>query len=105
MQEDKKMKVKKGWLAVQVGLADEDGVPQRFLIPISYLRHPLVVGLLDRAQEVYGYHPDGPLRLPCSVDDFLHLRWRIEKESSHTHLHHHHHHPQYLPQALSFRSC
>ncbi|KAI9122510.1 hypothetical protein K1719_006350 [Acacia pycnantha] len=37
-----------------------------FLSPTSSCR-----GLLDRAQEVYGYHPDGPLRIPCSVDDFL----------------------------------
>ncbi|KAJ6302479.1 hypothetical protein OIU77_016549 [Salix suchowensis] len=69
MQEDKKSKVKKGWLAVRVGLEDEDG----------------------------------PLRVPCSVDDFLHLRWRIEKESNqHSHHHHHHHHHS---TSLSFHSC
>ncbi|KAJ7957085.1 Auxin-responsive protein [Quillaja saponaria] len=92
--EDKKMKLKKGWLAVQVGLEDEDGDcdgdgPQRFAIPISYLYHPLFKRLLEKAHEVYGYHTTGPLRLPCSVDDFLHLRCRIEKESNHHSLHHH----------------
>jgi SAUR family protein len=103
MQEDKKSKVKKGWLAVRVGLEDEDCGFQRFVIPISYLYHPLFKRLLEKAHEVYGYHTTGPLRVPCSVDDFLHLRWRIEKESSH-HSHHSHHH-HHLPSSLSFYSC
>ncbi|KAG6398525.1 hypothetical protein SASPL_139989 [Salvia splendens] len=51
MQEDKKMKVKKGCLAVQVGLEDEDGGFKRFSIPISYLYHPLFQKLLDKARE------------------------------------------------------
>ncbi|KAH7520562.1 auxin-responsive protein SAUR32 [Ziziphus jujuba] len=103
--EDRKMKVKKGWLAVQVGLEDEDGGFQRFTIPISYLYHPLFKKLLEKAHEVYGYHTTGPLRLPCSVDDFLHLRWRIEKESNHHHHHNHHHNYHHLPSTLSFHSC
>ncbi|KAL5174090.1 Auxin-responsive protein SAUR32 [Glycine soja] len=105
-QARKKMKVKKGWLAVQVEEETEEagGVgSQRFVIPISYLCHPLFKHLLDKAYEVYGYHTEGPLKLPCSVDDFLHLRWRIQKESSthhhHNHNHNHHHHRQ-LPHAL-----
>ncbi|KAK6238308.1 hypothetical protein QUC31_003777 [Theobroma cacao] len=102
MQEDKKAKVKKGWLAVEVGL-EEEGEFQRFEIPISYLYHPLFRRLLEKAHEVYGYHTTGPLRLPCSTDDFLNLKWRIEKESNHHNHHHHHHH--HLPLTLSFHSC
>ncbi|KAI3866856.1 hypothetical protein MKW92_029387 [Papaver armeniacum] len=80
MQEEKKMnKVKKGWLAVQVGLEEEGGF-QRFVIPISYLYHSLFKQLLDAAQEVYGYQANGPLILPCSICDFLRLRSRIDKE-------------------------
>lgn len=120
--DDKKSKVKKGFLAVQVGLEDEETLQQnhdnnnyyhtkelqKFVIPIWYLYHPLFIGLLDRAREVYGYHVDGPLRLPCSVDDFIHLRWMIEKENhptggSRRHDEHHHHHS--FNQAPSFRSC
>lgn len=120
-------KVKKGFLAVQVGLEYEEEEEdlqqnnnnnnyyhrkdhlQKFVIPIWYLYHPLFIGLLDRAREVYGYHVDGPLRLPCSVDDFIHLRWMIEKENHPSggrrqddHNHHHHHHSYHAP---SFRSC
>ncbi|KAL2553124.1 Uncharacterized protein Fot_06743 [Forsythia ovata] len=68
MQEGiKKAKVMKEWLAVRVGLEDEDGGFQRFVIPISYLYHPLFKKLLDIAREVdqnqwngggyYGYAP------------------------------------------------
>ncbi|XP_022842132.1 auxin-responsive protein SAUR32-like [Olea europaea var. sylvestris] len=103
MQErNKKMKVKKGCLAVRVGLENEDGGFQIFIIPISYLYDPLFKQLLDEAREVYGYSATGPLKLPSSVDQFLHLRRQIEEANSHNarHFHHHHH-----PLALSFRSC
>lgn len=88
-------KVKKGFLAVQVGLEDDAKLGeelQKFVIPIWYLRHPQFVGLLDLAGEVYGYHADGPLRLPCSVDDFIHLRWQIDREHGGGHHNHHHLH-------------
>ncbi|KAG9451092.1 hypothetical protein H6P81_011057 [Aristolochia fimbriata] len=80
MQEEKKMKVKKGYLAVRVGLDDDDAGFRRFTIPISYLYHPQFRKLLEKAQEVYGFHTTGPLKLPCSVDDFLQLKWLIERE-------------------------
>ncbi|XP_057970811.1 auxin-induced protein 15A-like [Malania oleifera] len=108
MQDEKKMKVKKGWLAVEVGLEEEDGGFQRFVMPISYLHHPLFRQLLEKAQEVYGYHAAGPLRLPCSVNDFLCLRWQIEKEKSDhqsSRRRHHHHHLHPLAGSLSFQSC
>ncbi|KAK1393057.1 Auxin-induced protein 6B [Heracleum sosnowskyi] len=99
---EKKMKVKKGWIAVEVGLEEENERPAKFVIPISYLCSPLFRQLLDRAHEVYGYHICGPLKLPCSIDEFIHLRWRIEKESNKNYRKHHHHH---LSSSLSFHSC
>ncbi|XP_021900520.1 auxin-responsive protein SAUR32-like [Carica papaya] len=105
MQEaEKKMKVKKGWLAVQVGVEEEEDCcscsgSQRFVIPISFLYHPLFNRLLDKAYEVYGYQTAGPLRLPCSVDDFLSLLRQIEKESGRGRAHHHYnqHSRNHLP--------
>ncbi|MCL7027362.1 hypothetical protein MKW94_014249 [Papaver nudicaule] len=106
MQDEKKMKVKKGCVAVQVGLEAEDGGFQRFVIPISCLYHHLFKQLLDKAYEVYGYHSNGPLMLPCSVDDFLHLRWRIEREtSSNSHHHQHSNHQCQRSSSFSFSSC
>lgn len=67
------MKVKKGWVAVRVG--DQN---QRFVIPISYLNNPHFQTLLHQASELYDYRTDGPLMLPCSVQDFLHLQSHIQ---------------------------
>ncbi|EYU43482.1 hypothetical protein MIMGU_mgv1a018549mg [Erythranthe guttata] len=87
-QEEEKIKVKKGWVAVQVGLGGTIKEKKnqdcycteftRFVIPILYLYNPLFQRLLDKAREVYGYHAPRPLMLPCSIDDFLHIQTRIE---------------------------
>ncbi|CAN1344947.1 Auxin-responsive protein SAUR32 [Linum perenne] len=112
--QEKNMKMKKGCIAVEVGVEEQEASSSRrkFVIPISYLYHPLFKSLLDKAYEVFGYHVAGPLRLPCSVDDFLHLRWQIERESDYHHHrrissgnHHHHHHHHVLQTAFSFHSC
>ncbi|CAM0943866.1 unnamed protein product [Alopecurus aequalis] len=80
MQGEKKGKVKKGWLAVRV---DDD--QRRFVIPIVYLYHPLFRRLLEAARDTYGYESAGPLRLPCSVDEFLCLRGLVERDTSSAH--------------------
>ncbi|CAM0943871.1 unnamed protein product [Alopecurus aequalis] len=76
-QQEKKGKVKKGWLAVRVG----DEQFQRFVIPIAYLYHPLFLQLLEAARDTYGYDSAGPLRLPCSVDEFLRHRAIVEQDT------------------------
>lgn len=101
---NKKMKIKKGFVVVRVGVEDEES--QRFTIPISYLSHSFFKTLLEKAHDAYGYDDVGPLKLPCTVDDFHHLRWQIEKESNGYHHHfHHHHHLYHRAGALSFHSC
>ncbi|KAL5704317.1 hypothetical protein ACHQM5_022762 [Ranunculus cassubicifolius] len=87
MQDEKKMKVKKGCIAVRVGVDDGEAGFQRFVIPISYLYNPLFQRLLEKAKETYGYHTTGALKLPCSIDDFL--RWRIERENASGRQYHH----------------
>ncbi|KAF8779931.1 hypothetical protein HU200_002201 [Digitaria exilis] len=80
--EEKKGKVKKGWLAVRVGAEGDERGYQRFVIPIAYLYHPLFRRLLEAARDAYGYdYSGGPLRLPCSVDEFLRLRALVERET------------------------
>lgn len=92
--------MKKGWLSVDVGLEGEGGF-QRFRIPISYLYHKLFKQLLEKARDVYGYHTTGPLKLPCSVDDFFNLKWKIEAESDQIYQYH----PYLIPPlGLSFHS-
>ncbi|KAL6339245.1 hypothetical protein AAG906_024396 [Vitis piasezkii] len=90
MLEEKKMKVKKGWLAVEVGLEEEDGGFQRFVIPISYLYHPSSRGSWRKLKRY-----TASTRLGCCAPVFQ------ENGSHHNHHHHHHH----LSGALSFHSC
>ncbi|KAK9735566.1 hypothetical protein RND81_04G213400 [Saponaria officinalis] len=87
-------KMKKGFLAVQVGLEENEPAQlHKFVIPIWYLYHPRFNGLLNRASEVYGYHVDGPLRLPCSVDDFIQIQRWIEQDGGSDKHRRHHPHP------------
>ncbi|KAA8546058.1 hypothetical protein F0562_020491 [Nyssa sinensis] len=62
--------VPKGHLAVYVGEHQKN----RFVVPISYLKHPLFQDLLRKAEEEYGFdHPMGGLTIPCSEDAFLNV--------------------------------
>ncbi|OIW08747.1 hypothetical protein TanjilG_03423 [Lupinus angustifolius] len=61
--------VPKGHLAVYVGENHK-----RFVIPISYLNHPLFKDLLDWAEEEFGFnHSMGGLTIPCSENYFITL--------------------------------
>lgn len=58
--------VPKGHFAVYVGETHK-----RFVIPISYLSHPLFQELLRCAEEEFGFeHPMGGLTIPCCEDYF-----------------------------------
>ncbi|WRX15359.1 Small auxin-up RNA - like 10 [Theobroma cacao] len=59
--------VPKGHIAVYVG----EGSTRRFVIPISYLNHPLFKDLLNQTEEEFGFnHPMGDLTIPCSEEYF-----------------------------------
>ncbi|XXG40244.1 hypothetical protein AAC387_Pa01g1013 [Persea americana] len=61
--------IPKGHFAVYVG----DG-QKRFIIPISYLKHPSFQDLLGRAAEEFGFdHQLGGLTIPCEEDVFIRL--------------------------------
>ena len=52
--------IRKGHFAVYVG-----SERSRFIVPITYLNHPLFQALLDKAKEEYGYHHQMGLAIPC----------------------------------------
>ncbi|KAI3446200.1 hypothetical protein Pfo_002865 [Paulownia fortunei] len=57
--------VPKGHLAVYVG---ENKHKNRFVVPVSYLNHPLFQDLLRSSEEEYGFdHPMGGLTISCNV--------------------------------------
>ncbi|OMO92867.1 Auxin responsive SAUR protein [Corchorus olitorius] len=70
--------VPKGHFAVYVG--DEER-SKRFVVPISYLKHPLFQALLSQAEEEFGFDcPVRGLMVPCAEDEFINLTSRINHE-------------------------
>ncbi|KAL8538130.1 hypothetical protein ACS0TY_000188 [Phlomoides rotata] len=85
--------IPKGCLAVMVGLGTEQ---ERFVIPVGYLNHPLFVQLLKEAEEEYGFDQQGPINIPCHVEEFCHVRGLIDKETTSHHQQNHHNHHHFL---------
>ncbi|KAK9112980.1 hypothetical protein Scep_020499 [Stephania cephalantha] len=68
--------VPKGHLAVYVGETQK----KRFIVPVSYLRHPSFQDLLSQAEEEFGFdHPMGGLTIPCDEEAFLDLTCSLNK--------------------------
>ncbi|TYI17344.1 hypothetical protein ES332_A07G017600v1 [Gossypium tomentosum] len=65
--------VPKGYLAVYVG-------PElrRFIIPTTYLTHPVFKVLLEKPKDEFGYDHNGGLTLPCEIEIFKYLLQCIE---------------------------
>ncbi|KAL4569734.1 hypothetical protein LXL04_025376 [Taraxacum kok-saghyz] len=62
--------VPKGCITVYVG----EGTNKRFIVPLSYLKHPSFQMLLKLSEEEFGYdHPMGGLTLPCKEETFVEL--------------------------------
>ncbi|MCE5165889.1 Auxin-responsive protein saur32 [Datura stramonium] len=77
--------IPKGCLAITVGQGEEQ---QRFVIPVIYINHPLFMQLLKEAEEEYGFDHNGPINIPCHIQEFLHVQGMIDKETTsnnHTH--------------------
>ncbi|XP_047311115.1 auxin-induced protein 15A-like [Impatiens glandulifera] len=70
--------VPKGHFPVYVGKTNK-----RFVIPISYLSHPMFQELLHWAEEEFGFdHLMGGLTIPCSEDYFVSLIFLLNSSSS-----------------------
>ncbi|KAL1822319.1 hypothetical protein DCAR_0310147 [Daucus carota subsp. sativus] len=86
--------IPKGCLAVIVGQGEEQ---QKVIIPVIYINHPLFMQLLKEAEEEYGFDHQGPINIPCHVEEFKNVQGLIDKDSSlhhgygHGHQHHNHH--------------
>ncbi|KAM0012766.1 putative small auxin-up RNA [Helianthus anomalus] len=69
-----KLDVPKGYLAVYVGEIQKT----RFVVPLSFLEHPLFQDLLRRSEEEFGFdHPMGGLTICCQEDVFTDLISRL----------------------------
>ncbi|KAJ4716699.1 Auxin-responsive protein [Melia azedarach] len=66
--------VPKGHIPIYVGLIER----KRFVVPISYLNHPLFGDLLKRTEEEFGFdQPRGGLTIPCKEDTFIEVTSRL----------------------------
>lgn len=65
--------VPKGYLAVSVG-----SELRRFIIPTSYLTHPVFKILLEKAEEEFRYNHNGGPTHPCEIETFKYLLQCIE---------------------------
>lgn len=69
-----KLDVPKGYLAVYVGETQKT----RFVVPLSFLEHPLFQDLLQQSEEEFGFdHPMGGLTIRCHEDAFINLISRL----------------------------
>nr|GMD27247.1 auxin-responsive protein SAUR50-like [Ipomoea batatas] len=62
--EDVPNDVKEGHFAV-MAVDDDDDKLKRFIVPLSCLRNPCFLRLLEKAAEEYGFEHEGALMLPC----------------------------------------
>lgn len=80
---------------------DEEGL-HRFVVPLVFLSHPLFLDLLKEAEKEYGFKHDGPITIPCGVDEFKHVQEVIDEETHRRHSHgghghnNHNHHNNHL---------
>ncbi|TMW89161.1 hypothetical protein EJD97_017576 [Solanum chilense] len=70
----------KGCVAVMVGQGEEQ---QRFVIPVMHINHPLFVQLLKGAEDEVEFHHDGPINVPCHVEEFRHVEDIIQHDNNH----------------------
>ncbi|KAM7479385.1 hypothetical protein LguiA_027598 [Lonicera macranthoides] len=66
--------VPKGYFAVYVGEQEK----KRFVVPISFLKHPSFQELLSQEEEEFRFdHPMGGLTIPCRQDIFTDITSRL----------------------------
>ncbi|XP_020233357.1 auxin-induced protein X15 [Cajanus cajan] len=58
--------VREGYFAV---LATKGGESKRFIVGLHYLNDPAFLGLLDQAQEEFGFRQKGALSIPCQPQE------------------------------------
>ncbi|QCE06017.1 auxin-induced protein X15-like [Vigna unguiculata] len=58
--------VREGYFAV---LATKGGESKRFIVGLNFLNDPAFLGLLDQAQEEFGFRQKGALEIPCQPQE------------------------------------
>ncbi|MED6144715.1 hypothetical protein PIB30_018189 [Stylosanthes scabra] len=83
--------VKEGHFAVIAegcGGDDEEG-PKRFVMPLSCLRNPAFLRLLEQAEEEYGFDHEGALTIPCTPSQLQRILLLEQQQQTINKNHHH----------------
>lgn len=83
----------KGCMGILVGTGREE--PQRFVVPVGYLNHPLFLSLLKEAEEEYGFEQKGAITIPCHVEHFRQVQGIIDRDTGSAHGMHGHGHEEH----------
>ncbi|XP_060206371.1 auxin-responsive protein SAUR32-like [Lycium barbarum] len=75
--------IPRGCVAVMVGQGEEQ---QRFVIPVMHINHPLFIQLLKGAEDEVEFHHNGPINIPCHVEEFRYVEDIIDKDNNNHHL-------------------
>ncbi|KAK4362873.1 hypothetical protein RND71_018114 [Anisodus tanguticus] len=80
--------IPKGCVAVMVGQGEEQ---QRFVITVMHINHPFFIQLLKEAEDEVEFHHNGPINIPCHVEEFRNVEdiiqqhRLIDKQTAHHH--------------------
>lgn len=66
--------VPRGYCPVYVGPEQ-----RRFVIPTTYLAHPVFRLLLEKAEEEFGFRHEGALEIPCEIEAFKYILQCVER--------------------------
>lgn len=66
--------VPRGYCPVYVGPEQ-----RRFVIPTTYLGHPVFRLLLEKAEEEFGFRHEGALAIPCETETFKYILQCVER--------------------------
>nr|CAB3457142.1 unnamed protein product [Digitaria exilis] len=69
--------VPRGYCPVYVGPEQ-----RRFVIPTSYLAHPVFRLLLDKAEEEFGFRHEGALEIPCETEAFKYILQCVQRHDN-----------------------
>ncbi|XP_021756112.1 auxin-responsive protein SAUR71-like [Chenopodium quinoa] len=68
---------RKGRVPIMVGKCEEE--EERFMLPLGWMNHPIIVDLLQLSANEFGYHQEGVIHIPCET---CHFRLLLENISS-----------------------
>ncbi|GAB4824634.1 hypothetical protein Ancab_007506 [Ancistrocladus abbreviatus] len=68
---------RKGYVPVMVG---SEGVKEKFMVPIEFIKHPSIVAMLELSADEFGYKQEGVIQIPCEPECFREIINKLPKK-------------------------